>query len=179
MSQFYVKSFPKTPAGVRTPRTLPPALEPLRRRYQSGEDVSLDDVFQAINLSDRERHVLRARLAGRSYLDIAADAAVCRPDGGAPSRQRILQIEAGVMGKLGLCESVEKAIHADERAGRAARMLGRGGLARGELCDGPEAWAAARRRSRLTSEDLAHERAVREFLARARALGRPRPAPSA
>src|SRR5262245_11107388 len=104
MSQFYVKSSPQTPV----------ALEPLRQRFHAGEDVSLDDVFQAVHLSDRERHILRARLAGRSYLDISADAAVRRPDGGAPSRQRILQLEAGVMGKLGLAASVEKAVHADE-----------------------------------------------------------------
>lgn len=177
MNQSTSSPVTRTPAGVRTLRTTTTALEPLRHRFQAGEDVSLDDVFQAVNLSDRERHILRARLAGRSYLDITADPAVRRPDGGAPSRQRILQLEAGVMGKLGLAASVEKAIHADERADRLALMAERSRrVPIGELHD-PD--APATRRQRLTPEDRAHEAAVKAFLAQVRTLGRPRPVPAA
>ena len=64
-----------------------------------------------------------ARLAGRSYRQIAADAALRKPGGGAYTRQRVQQLERRAMVKLGLGASLAAAVHAAERADRALGLV--------------------------------------------------------
>src|SRR5262245_12807283 len=90
-----------SPACARPPAASPtsrpvrhrPGLERLRRRHTAGEPVPLAAVLRAAGLTAAERHVVRERLAGRSYGQIATDAALRKPGGGAYTRQRVQQIE--------------------------------------------------------------------------------------
>src|SRR2546425_570824 len=91
---------------ARQPLGRPRSLEHLRRRFRAGEPVSLDEAFDAAGLVPRERYVLVERLAGRSYGDIAADVAMRKPRGSPYTRQRIQQLEADALGKLGVRPSL-------------------------------------------------------------------------
>ena len=92
-------------------------LQRLRDHYRAGERVPLDDVLDAAGLTEQERHVVRERLAGRSYGRIAAGG-LRKPGGGAYSRQRVQQIERDAADKLGLAESLAVAVHGAERLER-------------------------------------------------------------
>jgi len=141
-----------------------PGLERLRRRHTAGEPVPLAAVFRAAGLTAAERHVLRARLAGRSYGQIAADAALRKPGGGAYTRQRVQQLEQDATAKLGLAASLAVAVHAADRADRALGLVERGG--RVQVADLHLDPAAVRPRwqSRLARWERAHEAAVQAFL---------------
>src|SRR5262245_6946344 len=99
---------PPTPISHRPD----PWLQRLRRRHDAGESVPLGVVFRAAGLTPAERHVLRERLAGRSYGQIAAGAALRKPGGGAYTRQRVQQVEQDAAAKLGLAASLAVAVHA-------------------------------------------------------------------
>jgi len=161
-----------SPACARPPAAPPtstlsachgPRLERLRRRHTAGEPVLLAAVLRAAGLTPAERHVLRARLAGRSYGQIAADAALGKPGGGAYTRQRVQQIEQDAAAKLGLAASLEAAVQAAERVDRALDLVERGGRVRAaDLHLGPE--AVRPRLRRVARWEREHEAAVRAFL---------------
>jgi hypothetical protein len=141
-----------------------PRLERLRRRHAAGQSVPLAAVFQAAGLTPAERHVLRARLAGRSYGQIAAGADLRKPGGGAYTRQRVQQIERDVAAKLGLAASLEAAVHAAERVDRALGLAERGGRVRiADLHLDPAA-VRPRLRRRVSQWEREHEAAVQAFL---------------
>ena len=122
---------------------------------------SLASAVRAFGLSAVELHVVVERLAGRSYSDIAGDAAVRKPDGTAYTRQRVKQFEQEALGKLGLAGSVEAVVHRAERRDAAVRLRERGRQAvfgtvrptRGGGRGRPERW------------EVRHERRVARFLA--------------
>src|SRR5689334_15126681 len=63
-----------------------PRLDHLRERFLAGEPVTLTEVLGAAGLSPREQHVVVERLPRadgvvRSHEQIAADAAMRKPDG--------------------------------------------------------------------------------------------------
>jgi hypothetical protein len=143
---------------------LNPPLEQLRQRLLAGEPVTLADVFAAAGLSPRERHVIRERLPRpdgvvRSHEQIAADGLMRKPDGTPCSRQRVEQVEAGGLRKLGLCRSVAAAVHGAERAGRALHLTAGGrAVLPGDL------HGRVKTRRRLARWEVDHEAAVRAFL---------------
>ena len=157
----------RPPAAPRTstPGACPgPRLERLRRRHGAGESVPLAADFRAAGLTAAERHVVRARLAGRSYGQIAAGAALRKPDGSPYTRQRVQQIERHAAAKLGLGRSLEAAIHAAERVDWALDLVERGGQVRvADLRLDPAA-VRPRWQSRLARWERAHEAAVQAFL---------------
>jgi hypothetical protein len=153
------------------PTSLPvrhrPGLERLRRRHGAGESVSLAAVFRAAALTPAERHVVYERLAGRSYGQIAADAALGKPGGGAYTRQRVQQIERDATAKLGLAASLAVAVHAAERVDRALDLAERGGRVRAvDLHLDPDP-LRVRLRRRVAQWEREHEAAVQAFLAEA------------
>jgi hypothetical protein len=141
-----------------------PGLERLRRRHTAGEPVPLAAVFRAARLTAAERHVLRQRLAGRSYGQIAAGGELRKPDGSPYTRQRVQQIEQGAAAKLGLAASLAAAVQAAERVDRALGLLEQGGRVRiADLHLDPAA-VRPRWQSRLARWEREHEAAVRAFL---------------
>jgi hypothetical protein len=121
---------------------------------------------RAAGLTPAERHVVRERLAGRSYRQIAADAALGKPGGGAYTRQRVQQIERDATAKLGLAASLAVAVHAAERVDRALDLAERGERVRAaDLHLGPE--AVRPRLRRVARWEREHEAAVQAFLAEA------------
>jgi hypothetical protein len=160
---------------VRTPDR---RLHRFRERYRAGERVRLGDVLDAAGLSEPERHVVRARLAGRSYGQIAAGAALRKPGGGAYTRQRVQQIEQDAAAKLGLDRSLEAAVHAAERVDRALGLVERGGRVRiADLRLDPQA-VRPRWQSRLARREREHEAAVEAFLREAEHARRARASPA-
>jgi hypothetical protein len=165
-----------SPACARPPAALPtsspighrPRLERLRRRHTAGEPVPLAAVFRAAGLTPAERHVVRERLPRpdgvvRSHEQIAADGLMRKPDGSPCSRQRVEQVEAEGLHKLGLCRSIAAAVHGAERAGRALTLLAGGRAVNpGELY-GPVP-VRVRLRRRPARWEVEHEAAVRAFL---------------
>ena len=161
-----------SPACARPPAAPPTSfpighrsgLERLRRRHTAGAPVPLAAVFRAAGLTPAERHVVRARLAGRSYGQIAADADLRKPGGGAYSRQRVQQIERDATAKLGLAASLAVAVHAAERVDRALDLVERGGRVRAaDLHLDPQA-VRPRWQARLARWEREHEAAVAAFL---------------
>jgi hypothetical protein len=150
------------------PADLNPRLEWLRWRYLAGEEVTLTDVFAAAGLGPRERHVILERLprpdgAVRSHAAIAADAVMLKSDGAPCTRQRVEQVEAEALRKLGLCRSIAAAVHGAERAGRALHLMAGGRAVNpGELY-GPVP-VRLRLRRRKARWEVEHEAAVRAFL---------------
>jgi hypothetical protein len=143
-------------------------LERLRRRYRAGRPVTLADAFAAAGLSLRERHVLRQRLPRpdgtlRSHAEIALDGVMRKPDGSACTRQRVEQVEAEALRKLGLCRSIAAAVHGAERAGRALHLMAGGRAVNPGDLNGPVPVRARLRRRRARWE-VGHEAAVRAFL---------------
>jgi hypothetical protein len=141
-----------------------PRLERLRRRHTAGEPVPLAAVFRAVGLTATERHVVRQRLDGRSYGQIAAHAALRKPDGSPYTRQRVQQLEQDAAAKLGLAASLAAAVHAAERVDRALDLVERGGRVRiADLRLDPAA-VRPRWQSRLARWEREHEAAVQAFL---------------
>jgi hypothetical protein len=147
---------------------LNPPLEQLRRRFLAGGPVTLADVFAAAGLSLCERHVIRERLPRpdgtlRSHAEIAVDGVMRKPDGSPCTRQRVEQIEAEALRKLGLGRSIAAAVHGAERTGRALNLMAGGRAVNlDELCR-PAADRVRLRRRRARWE-VEHEAAVRAFL---------------
>src|SRR5262245_29099146 len=100
------------------PDVAQPTLDQLRQRYQRGEGIQIGDVFRAAGLDRRERYVLRERLDGRPFGAIGADLHY--------TRQRVHQLEAQALRKLGLRASLAEAVHSGERADRAEELSVRG-----------------------------------------------------
>jgi hypothetical protein len=99
-----------------------PAARPLfllRLRFQTGQPVILPEAFDAVGLAERERHVVRQRLAGRSYGQIA---------GRSCTRQRVQQVERIAVARLGLSLSIAQAVHASQRADQAQEWADRSKL---------------------------------------------------
>jgi hypothetical protein len=178
-----------SPACARPPAAPPtslpvrhrPGLERLRRQHTAGEPVPLAAVFRAAGLTAAERHVLRARLAGRSYGQIAADAALRKPGGGAYTRQRVQQIERDAAAKLGLAASLAEAVHAAERVDRALGLVERGQRVRAADLHLDPAAVRPWWRSRRARWEREHEAAVHAFLReaeRARRAGANRALPA-
>jgi hypothetical protein len=140
-------------------------LAALRLRFRAGQAVRLDEVVRAAGLTAQERLVVRGRLDGRSFGHLAGEGALRKAGGGAFTRQRMQQVERLARRKLGLAQSIDRAVHADEAAGRAEALADRGAVVRvADLRADPGAiqW---RRRPRW---ELEHEAAVRAFLQWAR-----------
>jgi hypothetical protein len=160
-----VRARPPAAPPTSLPARHRPGLERLRRRHTAGASVPLAAVFRAAGLTPAERHVLRARLAGRSYGQIAAGGELRKPDGSPYTRQRVKQIERRGMVKLGLAASLAVAVHAAERADRALDMVERGERVRAaDLHLDPAAVRTPLRR-RVATWELEHEAAVQAFLA--------------
>jgi hypothetical protein len=146
------------------PADLNPRLEQLRRRFFAGEAVTLADVFAAAGLSPRERHVIRERLPRpdgtlRSHAQIAADGPMRKLGGSPCSRQRVEQVEAAALRKLGLGRSIAAAVHGAERAGRALVLSAGGRSVRPDELHG-----SVRTRRQPARWEVDHEAAVRAFL---------------
>ena len=152
-----------------------PRLERLRRRHTAGEPVPLAAVVRAAGLTPAERHVLRARLAGRSYGQVAAGAALRKPDGSPYTRQRVQQIEQDAAAKLGLGRSLAAAVHAAERVDRALGLVERGGRVRAADLRLDPAAVRPRWQSRLARWEREHEAAVQAFLREAEQARRAEP----
>jgi hypothetical protein len=121
----------------------------------AGEKLAV--VLTAVGVSGRDQHVLRQRLRGRSFEQIAWDRE-CRVErGGVLSRQRMQQIERAALARVGLSGSVESVILTAERAGGSDLAHDRAGGTFG-LSVGRGAWV------KLTRADREHERAVAKFL---------------
>jgi hypothetical protein len=101
------------------------------RRWQAGAvrdaSAALEMAFEAGGLSARERYVIRQRLCGRPFGEIAADPEL--GDGPEPSRQRIEQLERRALAKLGTDVSIGD-LHEQERRERAVGLRARGRLVR-------------------------------------------------
>jgi hypothetical protein len=143
---------------------LNPRLEQLRRLFLDGEPVELADVLAAAGLSLREQHIIRERLPRpdgtvRSHAEIATDGVMCKPDGSSCSRQRVEQIEAEALCKLGLGRSIAAAVHGAERTGRALILT-----AGGRSASPDELHRSVRTRRRKARWEVEHEAAVRAFL---------------
>jgi hypothetical protein len=147
---------------------LNPPLEQLRQRFLAGEPVDLADVLAAAGLSPREQHVILERLPRpdgtlRSHAEIALDSVMHKPDGTPCSRQRVEQVEAAGLRKLGLGRSIAATVHGAERAGRALNLMAGGRTVHpDELCR-PVA-VRVRLRRRKARWEVEHEAAVRAFL---------------
>jgi hypothetical protein len=145
-----------------------PQLEQLRQRFLAGEWVDLTDVLTAAGLSAREQHVIIERLPGpdgvvRSHEQIASDGVMRKPDGSLCSRQRVEQIEAEGLRKLGLHRSIAVAVHGAERAGRALNLMAGGQTVRADELYAARPTRAGLRRRKARWE-VEHEAAVRAFL---------------
>jgi hypothetical protein len=143
---------------------LHPQLEQLRQRFLAGEPVTLADVFAAAGLSPREQHVILERLPRPdgtlpSHAEIAVDGVMRKPDGSACSRQRVEQVEAEALRKLGLCRSIAAAVHGAERAARALILM-----AGGRAVTPDELHRSVRTRRRPARWEVEHEDAVKAFL---------------
>jgi hypothetical protein len=135
----------------------------LRRRYERGDDVALDDVFGAAGLTAQEQHVLRERLAGQSYLEVAA--VLPKPGGGRYTRQRVQQVEAAATAKLGMVTSLAEAVHRNERIERALDLVERGERVRAVELHLDPAAVRPRLKRRVAQWEREHEAAVEAFLA--------------
>ena len=87
------------------------------------------------------------------------NAAMLKPNGTPCSQQRVEQVEAAALRKLGLGRSIAAAVHRAERAGRAL-ILTAGG--RSVSSDELHGWVRTRRRK--ARWEVEHEAAVRAFL---------------
>jgi hypothetical protein len=145
-----------------------PQLEQLRQSFLAGGPVGLAEVLDAAGLSQREQHVIRERLPRpdgvvRSHQQIAADGVMRKPDGSPYSRQRVAQVEARALHKLGSRRSIAAAVHGAERAGRALQLTASGRAVNPDELHGPVP-VRGRLRRRLARWEVEHEAAVRAFL---------------
>jgi hypothetical protein len=118
----------------------------LRLRFQAGQPVTLPEAFDAVGLAERERNVVRQRLAGRSYRQIA---------GRSCTRQRVQQVERVAIARLGLSLSIAQAVHTAQRADQAQEWADRSKLTNPAELRGD---GRARRRRRPSARDVIHAR---------------------
>jgi hypothetical protein len=118
--------------------------------------VDLDDVFGAAGLTERERHVLRERLAGQSFEEVAA---------GRCTRQNVQIIEAKATAKLGMVTSLAEAVHRNERIDRALDLVERGERVRAVELHLDPGEVRPRLKRRVAQWEQEHEAAVQAFLA--------------
>ncbi len=131
-----------------------------RKRYGRPRRLTLAKVLQAEGLSAQEQLVICQRVRGHSFAEIAAE--LVGPCGGTCSRQRLQQVEARAVRKLGLNGSIESLVHAAEREERALVLIERGRRVQaGELSACRE-----ERRVRQFAEpwEREHEARVKAFL---------------
>lgn len=93
-----------------------PRLALLRRRHLAGQPVDLGDLFEAARLTPNMRHVVRQRLEGHSYRDIA---------GANRSKQTVHSAERHACRKLGLAGSIDSTVYAAERSDRGRDLADR------------------------------------------------------
>lgn len=111
----------------------PAAPKSVKERFAAGEPVTFDEVAKEKGLTALEAHVVRERMNdARSFKDIANDRETRKPNGGKYTRQNLEAIERRAAAKLGLKESIHKAVHEKEQTERgrilaegAARVEGR------------------------------------------------------
>jgi hypothetical protein len=101
--------------------------------------------------------------AVRSHAAVGADGVMRKPDGSSCSRQRVAQVEAGALRKLGLGRSIAAAVHGAERAGRAITLMACGRVVHPDELYGPVS-VRVRLRRRMARWEVEHEAAVRAFL---------------
>lgn len=157
-------------APTESPGSVAPEQTPLQalgERFDRGEKLNLPEVFEAANLTGRERHVIEQRLQGRSHEEIASDQEMKPKKGLKPlSRQRVEQIEGQARAKLGLEESIAREVHAQEQAeGMASRIEAGKAVSAAELHAEPE--AAKKVRQKRTKRERELEDAADAFLAAA------------
>jgi hypothetical protein len=143
------------------------AMAELRERHNGGLPVGLDEVFDAAGLEGRERHVIRERLAGRSFADIAGDGSVSGKGGRPYTRQRIQQLERDGLRRLGLSRLLSEAVHGRERAERAQGLAEAGRRLEAGRDGGSAVHMARRGGGWMEPWERAHERRVTAFLAAA------------
>jgi hypothetical protein len=93
----------------------------------------------------------------------AADGVMRKPDGSPYSRQRVEQVEAAGLHKLGLGRSIAAAVYGAERAGRALALMAGGRAVTSDELYRP-APVRVRLRRRKARWEVGHEVAVRDFL---------------
>jgi hypothetical protein len=84
-----------------------------------------------------------------------------KPDGSPCTRQRVEQVEAEGLRKLGLGRSIAAAVHGAERAERALHLMADGRSVNPDELREP---GRARQRRRRARWEVEHEDAVRAFL---------------
>jgi hypothetical protein len=158
---------PKLASQDRPGATISPPADPmdaLRQRHQAGERVELADVFEAAGLTEKEQHVIRQRLAGRSHEDIRGDAELVKSSGGKYTRQRIEQLEASALEKMGTDQSLAVAVHGQEQTDRALDMIEKGQRVNlAELRVDPQE-VAQRARTRIAKLEAESDAAVDQLL---------------
>jgi hypothetical protein len=77
-------------------------------------------VLDGAALTGNELDVIRGRLAGRSFGEIAEE--LPKPGGGKYSRQRVQQVEARALRKLGATPETIAAVHEEERIDRGLAL---------------------------------------------------------
>ena len=77
-------------------------------------------VLDGAALTGNELQVMRRRLAGRSFGEIAEE--LPKPGGGKYSRQRVQQVEARALRKLGATPETIAAVHEEERIDRGLAL---------------------------------------------------------
>ena len=133
-----------------------PAMDRLGERFARGEPVEMAEVYEAAGLNARQRHVIEQRLMGRTLEEIGRDPEMQAKKGAKQlTRERIRQIEEEARAKLGVNESVAKAIYAEERAGNSIRLMeDAGGVVPADLHADPEAPRKVRERLTKREQDL-------------------------
>jgi hypothetical protein len=81
-------------------------------------------VLDGAALTGNELQVMRRRLAGRSFGEIAEE--LPKPGGGKYSRQRVQQVEAQALRKLGATPETIAVVHEQERIDRGLALRERG-----------------------------------------------------
>jgi hypothetical protein len=81
-------------------------------------------VLDGAALTGNELDVIRGRLAGRSFGEIAEE--LPKPGGGKYSRQRVQQVEAQALRKLGATPETIAAVHEQERIDRGLALWEKG-----------------------------------------------------
>jgi hypothetical protein len=143
--------------------SLPPSVE---SRPVTPSDP-LAAAFHAAGLSAKEQHVLRERLTGRSFTDIATDRELAKRDGARSTKQNIALTEAHAVAKLNAIRnaalpavpSIAAVVYEQDRRDGAARLR-----ARARLVGIDEGGFHQAGRQKLTPADRAHEAAVTAFL---------------
>jgi hypothetical protein len=131
--------------------------------------VRLEAAFNAAGLTSLESYVIRQRLLGRSFSDVAADPAIRRPGReSAYSRQNIAEAESRALRRLSALapgrpavRSVAEVVHYEERTDGAIRLRERGRLVSPEELGNVDLTGSY---CKSTPAERAHDIAVGRFL---------------